>query len=185
MINNCQAIGKKKMGLFFEVLQAINNPNQQASTGELSNVVNSVEELAHRQGIDPSTMQSVMSAIGEVLRPTLQQQRVASGAPDLGNLVGQLTSGGMGETALSSLLSPQMIEAVSQKTGLNASTLQGMLPALLPSVLSLLRMGETQPGIPRGNPLLNSFLDGDRDGDVDLGDIYQFARRFLNSPRPN
>jgi hypothetical protein len=44
-------------------------------------------------------------------------------------------------------------------------------------------LGAPTPGSIGTNPLLTGFLDGDKDGDVDLGDVFKFATRFLNSPR--
>ena len=38
------------MSLFFDVLSAINNPNQQGSVEQLGSVVESLQQLASRQG---------------------------------------------------------------------------------------------------------------------------------------
>jgi len=50
--------------------------------------------------------------------------------------------------------------------------------------MSLLQSGAmTQggaPGASGGNPLLNAFLDGDHDGDTDLGDLMSMAGRFMH-----
>lgn len=195
------------MGLFFDVLSAINNPNQTASVDQLSGVMNSLQQAASSNGVNPATMQNALSGLGSALRPALQQQASAPGG--LGGLVGQLAqaaggaggagnfgagdlgslaagAGGLG--ALSSLLTPelqqQLIQAVTQKSGMNAGMVQAMLPALLPAVMQFLNMGSGKPGSGlTSNPLLQSFLDSDRDQDVDLGDAFRFASRFLNPPR--
>ena len=51
------------------------------------------------------------------------------------------------------------------------STIQQLLPSLVPLILSFLQSG--------GNPLLNQFLDTDGDGDVDIADAIKLASRFL------
>lgn len=179
------------MGLFFDVLSAINNPNQNASVDQLSGIMNTVQQAAASSGMDPSTMESVLSGLGGSLRPALQQQAMGGG---MGNLLGSLAGaaggggsalGGLG--GLTGLLTPQLqqqlIEGVSQKTGVSAGQLQGLLPTLLPAVMQLLNMGSSKTGGPASNPLLQAFLDSDRDQDVDLGDVFKFAGRFLNPPR--
>lgn len=184
------------MGLFFDVLSAINNPNQNASVEQLSSVAGSVQQLASQNGIDPSTMQNVLSGLGGALRPALQQQASGGG---MANMLGQMATsqlsgqmgggggaGGLG--SLTSLITPQMIQGLTQQTGVNAGTLQSMLPALLPIVMQFLNMGASKTGgvaaaSPLSNPLLKSFLDSDRDQDVDLGDAFKFAGRFLNPAR--
>ncbi|MCU0525941.1 MAG: DUF937 domain-containing protein [Elainella sp. Prado103] len=175
------------MGLFFDVLSSINNPNQNGSVDQLSTIMNTVQQAAATTGVEPSTVQTVLSGLGGALRPALQQQASGGG---MGNLVGQLAGMAGGASAmggLSSLLSPQLqeqlIQGVTQKTGVNAGVVQSLLPTLLPAVMQLLNMGGSKTGGLTGNPLLQSFLDGDRDQDVDLGDVFHFANRFLNPPR--
>lgn len=60
-------------------------------------------------------------------------------------------------------------------------TLKSMLPLLVPVVLNLLKMGQ-DPQNPQGesNSVLNSFLDTDGDGDVDLADLMKLGGGFLN-----
>lgn len=183
--DNCR--GLSKMGLFFDLLSAINNPDQKASVGQLSDVTNTIQQLASNNGIEPSTMQMVLSSLGSALRPALRQQAATD------NLDGLMGLSGMGATAggLSSLLTPQLqqqlVQAITQKTGVSTGTLQAMLPALIPVVMQILNMGASTSGRaasnPLSNPLLKSFLDSDRDQDVDLGDVFKFGSRFLNPPR--
>lgn len=180
------------MGLFFDVLSAINNPNQNASVDQLSTVTNSIQQLAASHNVEPSTMQSVLSGLGGVLQPALQQQAASGG---LGGLLGQLgslgglaggltgaSSGAANLGPLSSLLTPQVIEAISQRTGINANTIQSLLPALIPIVLQLLNLGASKTGGATANPLLSNFLNGGQ-GQTDLGEVFKFANRFLNPPR--
>jgi hypothetical protein len=186
------------MGLFFDVLSAVNNPNQNASVDQLSSMANMVQQLSNQHGVEPSAMQSIMSGLGGALRPALQQQASTGG---LGSLMGQLATsqlagqlgGGGGAGAgglggLASLITPQLIQGLTQKTGVNAGTLQSLLPALIPVVMQFLNMGSSK-GVGgaanplTSNPLLKSFLDSDRDQDVDLGDVMNFTGRFLNPTR--
>lgn len=183
------------MGLFFEVLNAINNPHQSASIDQLSSLTGSVQQLATQNGIDAGTMQSVVSALGGALAPALKQQ-LGAGGGQLGGLFGQLaggnlagnvlnqaTSGNLDASSISSLIPPQLqqqiAQVVAQKTGLDAGMIQGLIPTLLPTVLGFFKMGANTTG--GGNPLLNAFLDSDHDGDTDLGDMMKFANRFLNA----
>ena len=102
----------------------------------------------------------------------------------MAQLGGDGLGGGLGNAGalggLASLITPQLIQGLSQKTGVNAGMLQTILPALIPVVLQFLNMGGTKTGGSAANPLLQSFLDSDHDQDVDLGDVFKFAGRFLN-----
>lgn len=171
------------MSLFFDILSSINDPNQQGSVAQLGNVVGSLQQLATRQGVDATQMQSVLSSVGGFLGPALQQQQGVLGGGQLENLVGQLGSSGAPATAMQSLIPPQvmqqLVQAVSQKTGLDAETLQNLLPGLIPALMGLLNMGASKSGTGGGNNgLLNAFLNGG--SDTDLGEVFKFANRFLN-----
>jgi Bacterial protein of unknown function (DUF937) len=202
------------MGLFFDVLSAVNNPNQQASVGQLGSLVNSVQQLSSQTGMDSATTQNVLSAVGQFIQPALQQQGAAMGGQQLSNMVGQIASAGalgglmggdqgggnplgglMGQMAggggaamlqglLPASMQQEMAQVVAQKTGLDPSMIQSMLPSLIPVVMNFLNMGAAKPGAPGGgNPLLSAFLDGNQDGSTDLGDVMNFATRFMNPPR--
>jgi hypothetical protein len=71
----------------------------------------------------------------------------------------------------------QLIGEIESKTGMNATMIQAMLPTLVPVVLNFLKTGADTSG---GNSVLNSFLDADGDGDVDMFDAMQLASRHLN-----
>ncbi len=190
------------MGMFFELLNSINSPNHQGSVDQLSQLAGSVQQLTGQHGLDASATQSVLSALGGALQPALQQQATSMGGGQLESLIGQFTGGGAGNAiggalsqvaggnanmgALSSLMGPQMqqqlVQTISQKTGLNAGMLQGMVPMLLPVVMNFFKMGSGTPGSTGGNPILNSFLNGNQPGGADLGEVMKFANRFLNAP---
>lgn len=170
------------MGMFFDVLSAINNPNLQGNVSQLETVVNSVQQFAAQNNIPPATMQTVLSALGGLVQSNMRQSG-GLGSGQLGNLLGQ-TLGGSGAAGLQALFPPQVqrqfAQDVAQRTGLDAAMIQAGLPLLLPAVLKLLNMGNPKAGEGGANPLLTMFLDGDRDGDTDLGDVFQLATRYIN-----
>lgn len=175
------------MGLFFELLSAINSPNQQGSADQLSTLMNTVQQLGAGRGINAPTLQTALSAVGSFIQPALKQQSSTVGDRSLNQLVGQLSDPSAGTGALQSLLTPQiqqqMVQSVSQTTGLSSNTLQMLLPGLLSTAMGFLNMGATKPGASGSNPVLGAFLNGDREGDTDLGTVFKFASRFLDSPR--
>ncbi|MCU0536946.1 MAG: DUF937 domain-containing protein [Hydrococcus sp. Prado102] len=174
------------MGLFDQVLSAIENPDRQANPDQLGQILGTVQQLASSKGIDPSVTQTVTSVVGQYVRSALQQQRTTGGNEQIANLIEQFSGTGANPAAVEALFSPQQQQQISQdaasKTGLNADTIKSMLPVLTPIILNLLRSGK-QTGTASGsssNSVLNSFLDSDADGDVDIGDALSFAGRFLN-----
>ena len=174
------------MGLFFNVLCAINNPNQQASVSQLQTVINMIQELGASRGIEASKMQIVMSALSRLIRPALQEQQTALGDTQLKILINDAVASSKAAAVIHSLFSPelqeQMVERISQKTGFAAETLQAMLPMLILAVLMLLNLGASLSDEAAANPLLNTFLESDRDDETDLGEVFKFANRFLNPP---
>ncbi|MGA7932839.1 MAG: DUF937 domain-containing protein [Kovacikia sp.] len=173
------------MSIFFEILSAINNPNQKGNVDQLTNAVNTIQQLGVDRGISSSTLQTVLSSLGGFLVPALKQQGAMAGGLPLDGVAG-LAEGGTGTGVLQSFLPPplqqQIVQAVSQKTGLPAGTLQALLPGLMSAVTGFLSIGANKPGVSGTNPVLKAFLDSDRDGNADLGDVFKFATRFLNPP---
>ncbi|MCU0525429.1 MAG: DUF937 domain-containing protein [Elainella sp. Prado103] len=181
------------MGLFEQILSAVNNPNQQSSPDQLGSLLNTVQQLSGRSGLDPNTTQTAISVVGSYVRSALQQQRAAGGAAQAEAIVNQFGGASPNPNALSSLFSPsqqqQVAEAVAQRTGISRDQMMALLPILVPIVLGLLKQGSSTQNSPAGNtanstassnPVLNSFLDADGDGDVDMGDAMSMAGRFLN-----
>lgn len=180
------------MGLFDQILSAVNNPSQQASPDQLGAILGTLQQTSNRQGLDSSATQTALSIVGSYVRSALQQQRATGGAARAETIVNQYggTSPSMG--ALEALFTPnqqrQVAEAVAQRTGINADQVIALLPILVPIVLNLLKQGSragntsaaNTPNSTSGNPVLNSFLDADGDGDVDVGDAMSMAGRFLN-----
>ncbi len=172
------------MGLFFEVLSAINNPNQRGNVGQLESIINSIQQVATSRGIQPSQMQNIMSIVGNVLRPVLRQQQSLPGGNQLQNQIRQVTGSSTSGVGMQSLLSPQLqqqiVQRVSQTTGISPNVIEAILPTLTSGLQGLLSMGSTNGGSLNSNSILNTFLDSDRDGDTDLSDVLKFGDRFLH-----
>lgn len=178
------------MGLFDQILGAIDNPNQQGSPDQLSSILNTVQQVAGSQGMQPSATNDVMSMLGGYVRSALQQQAATGGRGQAEAIVNQFGGNTPSTGALQALFpqgqQQQMAQAISQRTGISSDTILSMLPLLIPVVLNLLKSGATQPNSPQAssaggsNSVLSSFLDSDGDGDVDLGDAMSMAGRYLN-----
>jgi hypothetical protein len=192
------------MGLFDQILGAINNPAQQASTDQIGGILNTVQQVSSQQGIAPDQTQSMMSILGSFVRSSLQQQ-ATGGYGNPAAIVNQY--GGMqpNPQAVQAVFGagqiPQVVQAIAQRTGLSPQMIQSLLPLLVPVVLNLLKSGamnSSMAGNPNmgnpnfgnapmnqagSNPVLNAFLDADRDGDVDISDVLRVAGQYLNRPR--
>jgi len=172
------------MGLFDQIINAIDNSNQQGNAGQLGNIVNTVQQVSNSTGTDPSTMQSALGIVGNYVRSALQQKQATEGNQAAQNVVNQFGGTSPNPQAVNSLFAPflqqQLADTVAQRTGLNAGMVQQLLPILVPVVLNLLKSGaNSQNPQAGGNSVLNSFLDSDRDGDVDIMDAIQLASRYL------
>ncbi|MFM9267199.1 DUF937 domain-containing protein [Tychonema sp. BBK16] len=173
------------MGLFDQILGAMDNPNQQASPNQLGSILGAVQQLSGNQGVDAGTTQLAMSVLGGYVRSALQNVRSQSGDAQAQQVVNQFSGTDPNPDAVQSLFGggqlTQIVEDIVQKTGLNNSTVQAMIPVLVPIVLNLLQTGSNaqNPG-QGGNSVLNAFLDADGDGDVDMTDTMSMASRFLN-----
>ncbi len=168
--------------MFFEILSAINNPNQQASISQLAQVTNMFQQLAASQGIKPKQMQSMLTILGATLRPFLKQQKTQLGSSQLAAMLADADNA----TTMKSLIPPQLqqrlAQTIAQKTGMQIGVAQTLLPQLLPTIMKLLNMGNTTPGsVENSNSLLDTFLEGNRANSTDLGNVLKFADRFLNA----
>lgn len=174
------------MALFDQILGAINNPSQQASTDQLSSILGMVQQAASSQGVDPSTNQAMLSMVGGYVRSALQQKQAEGGRGQVEAIVNQF-AGVSPNLAIQALFPPQqqqqIVAAISQRTGVPAGTVQTMLPVVVSSVINLLHSGATNQNAQGSNNILNAFVDSDNDGDVDIGDAMSIASRFLNQPR--
>ncbi|AFY70966.1 hypothetical protein Pse7367_2711 [Thalassoporum mexicanum PCC 7367] len=180
------------MGLFDQVVGALNNPEQQASQSQLGSILNTVQSLtggAAGNDANQSTQQLLMSVVGKHVRSSLKQKRSAQGQQQVEEIVNRFASTNANPEAVQSVMSEreqqQTAQEVAQKTGLSMEIVQSMLPTLVPVVLNFLQTGAKKPeaasGATASNSVLNSFLDSDGDGDVDLGDAMAMASRFMQS----
>ncbi len=172
------------MGLFNQILQAINNPNQQASFNGLSKILGTIQQTGSIYGADPGQSQMLLSMVGGYVRSALQEKRNNEGEDIVKNLVNQFSGTSANPQAVFALFNhtqlAEIVPEIATKSGINASTIQAMLPMIIPAVLSLLKTGaNTENTQEAGNPVLNEFLDADGDGDVDITDAMNLAKRFL------
>lgn len=179
------------MGLFDQVLGAIANPSQQGNSDQLGDILGVVQAISANQGIDSNTTQTMLSTVGSYVRSALQQQRQTQGADQAEAIVNQYGSTSPSPHAVNALFSggqqQQLIQTVAQRTGLNAQQIETLLPILVPIVLNLLKTGTRNANASNAasgsNSVLNSFLDADGDGDVDMGDAMRLAGQYLNQRR--
>ena len=173
------------MGLFFDILSAINHPNQQGSVEQLKVIVSNARQLGSRHGFDDSMLQTLLSVVGEFLRPVLRQSAVI-GSVASEALIRQAvdTASNYGAASLPAFLTSerqqQLLQALAQRTGLSNMTLQALLPGLLTVALGFLNLGTGTSRTSGANPVLKSFLTTDRQENADLGEVFKFANRFLH-----
>jgi len=171
------------MSLFNQILNAIDNPNQQASPNQLFSILNTVQQASKNSGTNPSMMESAMSVVGKYARSALQQKRNTMGDQQTQALVNQYSGTQPNNQAVNALFSSpqiqQIIQEICDRTGLNAGTVQGMLPILVPLVLNFLQTGASSQNPNSSNSVLKNFLDTDGDGDVDIADALRMASQYL------
>ena len=171
------------MSLFDQILGAIDNPDQQANPGQLGEILSTVQQLSNHANTDPSTIQSVLSVVGGYARSALQQKRADEGEQQTQDFVNQFGGTQPSTQAVQLLFSTpqiqQMAQEVESRTGLSSGMIQSMLPMLVPLVLKFLQTGNSTSYGQGSNPVLNTFLDADGDGDVDIADALQMAGRYL------
>lgn len=172
------------MGLFDQILGAIEDPSRQGSTEQLGGVLDAIGQLNNDLGTDSSTSQTLVSGLGGYVRSALQEKRATEGEAGVQSLLNQFGGTNANPMALASLFGgggqQQIANELSQRTGIPPQTILAALPILVPLVLNLLQTGNTQNPQAGNNNVLSAFLDGDRDGDVDLGDVIGMAGQFLN-----
>jgi len=60
---------------FDQIVNAIDNSNQEASSGQMATILSTMQQLSDSYGAEPSTVQSVLSIVGNYVRAALQQKR--------------------------------------------------------------------------------------------------------------
>lgn len=172
------------MGLFDQIINAIDSNDSQGDAKQIDSNLNTMQQLSNGFGTDSSATQSALSIVGNYVRGALQQKRSENGAEEAQSIVNQYSGTESNSQAVDSLFSgsqvTQIVGEVARKTGLNPGIVQQMLPMLIPIVLNMLRSGTHSQNPQSGtNPVLNAFLDADRDGDVDIADAMQLASRHF------
>lgn len=181
------------MGLFDQVLGAMNSSDREANPDQLSSILGAFQQLSGSQGINASQSQTMMSMVGQFVRSSLQDKRSSEGGAQVESLVNRFAGTQPNPTAVDALFPPaqqqQVSQSIAQRTGLDPTMVQSFLPMVVPVVLNFLKTGsstgsqptssQSNPGQSSGNPVLNAFLDADGDGDVDMGDMMNQASRFM------
>jgi hypothetical protein len=175
------------MGLFDQVMKAVADPSRQASASQLTNILGAAKQIGQQNNTDAGTMQQAMSVIGGFVRTSLNEKRQAEGEDAAQALIEQGAANGAAviPQLFNSAQMTEMVSAVAQKTNLNTNQVQGILPMVLPLVMQFLNTGSQKQGVPGAapatgkNPILTAFLDGDGDGDIDMGDMMGMAGKFM------
>lgn len=197
LIDNGRSIidNKKKklpeftMSLLNLILNAIDNPEQEASTGQLSDIIRTVQQVSSTTQANPSAIESAMSILGKYTKSALQEKRNQQGEAVVEQVVNQYGGTQANPEAVSSIFSPNQLDKIlaeiEARTGINQNQLKSLIPLLLPLVLNFLKTGNSRnnssvnsPNPPQ-NSVLSGFLDTDGDGDVDIMDAMSLARRYL------
>lgn len=166
------------MSMFFEMLNAINDPHRQGSVDQLGQIMSGITQMQQQQNLDSGTTEKLMSAVGPILQNVLQQQGSQGGM----NLASLVTNPNSLQNLLTPQIQTQIAQGVAHKTGLPANTIQSIVPMLIPLVMQFFQMGGSKPGHNgnSSNRILDAFLQGNANGGSDLGDVMKFAGRFLN-----
>jgi hypothetical protein len=171
------------MSIFNQILSAIDDPEREASSNQLGSILDTVQQLSGNYQTSPSAVQSAMSIVGNYTKSALRQQRTRGGTAQVNQIINQFGGTRANSQVLSTLFGNSqlqgMIGQISRHTGLDARTIQMMLPILVPLVLNMLRTGNNKRNVRGSNPVVNTFLDSDGDGDVDLNDAMNMASRYL------
>lgn len=162
---------------------ALGNPSQRANPDDMTNILGTVQRTASQHGANPAIAPTLLSTVGSFVRSALNDRRRERGPGEAEALVDRYGGLQPNPQAVESLFSPQeqarLERSVSQETGLQANVVQAMLPLLVPLVLKFLQGGSpAQAGGAGTNSLLSSFMDADRDGDVDIGDALRMVQGF-------
>lgn len=172
------------MGLFDSIMGAINSPTKEASPSQLGGILGVAQQLTGDSGASFDQVQSLMSVVGGFTRSSLKEKRDTEGDNQVLSLVNQFSGTLSNPLAVRALFSlpqvQQLIAVASEKTGLPESTIESMLPTVLPLVLNLLKSGNDPDHPEGGNSVVSSFLDADGDSDVDIADAMKMASRFVS-----
>ncbi|WP_036477817.1 DUF937 domain-containing protein [Myxosarcina sp. GI1] len=178
------------MSLFNQILDAVNSPEREASSNQLGSILDTVQQLGGNYNTNSSNIQSAMSIVGNFTRSALKQKRDRNGMGEVNQIVNRYGGNQANSQVLSMLFGTpqlqQMTQQISSRTGLDARTIQMLLPILVPMVLNLLKTGNSKSAargmsnaVTQNNSVVDRFLDADGDGDVDVADAMMMSSRFL------
>lgn len=178
---------KKKMSLFQEILNAINEPNKQANSTQLSQIIALIEQLSQIGDVNDQKSQALTSIVGKYVRSALKEKQQSQGIEEAEAVIERYGGTSPNAEAVNAVMTPQkqqeMAEEAANSTGLNRKVIESMLPSLIPVVLNLLQTGATKVKNPRqvNNSVLQSFLNTDGDENVDIADALSLAKQFLSN----
>lgn len=169
------------MSLFFDLLCAVNSPNQRASISELQTIAEALDAIARRHGATPSDVQSALTVLGPCLRAVIHQQTsVLHRSADA--VVRQLAETDTPD-ALHTIIPPgvysELSRTVAAQTTLTEDSAKSLILMLVPTVMHLLDLG-AQNDVSNGNLLVSRFLNSDRD--AEMGEMAYFIDRLLAVP---
>lgn len=167
------------MSLFFDLLCAVNSPNQRASASALATVAQVIDAAAQQQGISPLDLEGALSAIAPYLRAVLQQQMsiLKQPADSVVHQLAEMDGADTMQTIIPPSVYSEMSRAVAAQTALSEPQADGALSMLVPVAMHLLDLG-AQYNVENGNLLVSRFLNSDRPEDGDLGTVAHFIRRM-------
>ena len=170
------------MSLFQTILDSVANPNHAGSQGDLQSLAGLANLLPGLQGAERQ-LQPILDVLGTHVKELLTQQRDAQGGTVTQQAVTDLAQGGTSVPQLQDFFGSerfeQMLQQMTQRTGLSQSTLLGLLPMLLPVVMRLLSTGNHVSNPQAPNPVLGQFLNANQGGGALLSEAFQLATQFL------
>jgi hypothetical protein len=189
---------------FFDVLvSSIQDPQAGTQKSDLEGLLGALLGGApgaapQNRQLPPGAAESVAGSIGSALKPALREAGQQGGIEGIDALLGSLKQNANSPQALERTLGhdrmEQMVNKAQQQSGLPTDAIGSLLPVIIPALVSLLQSGARTGGAPSAqtgatagdplaglaaNPLLQSFLDSDGDGDVDMQDLVRLGSKFL------
>ncbi len=99
------------MGIFDQVMGAIQDPSREASIGQLGQIVSMAQQVAQANNANSSTTQQAASVVGSFVQSALREKQQTQGMDAVLDLVKQGTTDGAG--VLPKLFSPAQQSAIA------------------------------------------------------------------------